>query len=355
MKNAIILSGIAWNATQQRHHNVANWLYKLGYNVFFVEKITSSKFTIKKLLNQVFKQKQNAIKNPENEIKVISSKFLNPEFRKINEKICQEVLKQLPYEVDLVINYLPIETTMYLLEKIKYKKLIYDCVRDFSKWGYYSKNIVNIEKKLIEMSDLILTDSYYLTDKIKTKYQNKKVVQLLPIIEKTQKNISEKSPRKQIKNILYYGSVGAHVDTRILKKLASDGYIINIMGQIDIKLNFQYVNLGYYSNKEKMIKKIMEVADAIIIPYKGNMDGVIPVKLLESIKTLKPIYISSFYDSNKLEKYLYVYKDYDELKKMLNNYTEEKHLEKIRYMKTFLEKDEVNNQYETFKKEVNLL
>lgn len=356
MKNAVILSGIAWDTSLQRHHNIANWLYEMGYNVFFVEKITSSKFSFKKLYQKIkIRKKGVKINNPRNNINVISYKFLNPEFKRYNKRLCDKIINELPENIDLVINYLPIETTLYFLDKLNYKKLIYDCVRDFSNWGGYCRSIIEIEKEIISRSNLIFTDSYYLTNKLQNIYKDKNIVQLLPIFEKFQEEICNEKINNKINSMVYFGQLGNHVDADLLKQLSENNITINIIGDISVDLNFKYNYFGFFSDKRKMIEKIIETSDAIIIPYKGNMDGVIPVKTLESLATLKPVFISSFYDSRVLSDYLYVYDSCDDLKEKILNFNDDEYLQRIKKIKKFLADNTSSKQYEKFKQEVNKL
>ena len=355
MKIAIIMAGIPWNTSLQRHHKVAMWLKKMGYEVYFIEKITSSKFSITKAIKKMFQILRNKnitnINNPTNGINVVSYKFINPEFEFYNKRIIKKITKKIPTKVDLIINYLPIETTEILIDKLKYKHLIYDCVRDFKNWGGYGKNIKNIEIDLSNKSDIILTDSYYITDKMRKKFPEKKIVQLLPTFEQFQKKFSPKHINK-IKRITYFGQLGEHINTKILKKLSDNGYEINIFGDISVKLEFNYNYYGFFSEKKKMFEMIMEKSDAIIIPYKGNMNGVIPAKMFESLATFKPVYVSSFYDSNVLKKYIYVFENYDNLEYMIKNFNYNEFQEKILNIKKLLNKEESFDQERIFMKEI---
>lgn len=337
-KYALILSGIAWNTTIQRHHSISFALSKMGYEVFFVESIPSSKFTFKKLINKINKNK-NKIKSTINidkdGINVINQGFVNPIgglFEIVNSFKIKQLLKNLNFKFDVVINYLPISTTLHIVEKINTDKIIYDCVRDFENWGGYPSNIQQIENKIISLSDFILVDSYYLKYKITNRYSESQVVQILPIVDKEIIPILSKSIlSSEIKNILYFGSIGSHINVEILNKLANDGYKIHIVGEIyqGIKLNKDIIHHGFVSNLLEMSKIIIQNADAIIIPYKGNMDGVIPAKLMQCITTGLPIFINEFYDSNILNEYMYVYKDYEDLKSLIKSYNIDEH-KKIR-------------------------
>ncbi len=259
-------------------------------------------------------------------------KFVNPMnglFWLINKHKSNRLISNIGDEFDLVVNYLPVNTTYYIIDNLKAKKNIYDCVRDFENWGGYPKNINDIEGKIVWKSDIILTDSFYLTNKMKERYPYKEVLQVLPTISKEQEAIiSNSKVKEKIVNILYFGTIGDHVDVEILNMLAEDGYQIHVIGEIysGIKLNGKIIMHGFVNDSNLLAEMIVNYADAVIIPYRGNMNGVIPAKLMQCIATGLPIFISKFYDSVVMKKLLYVYDNYNDLKYLIENYNKENHL-----------------------------
>lgn len=315
-KKALILSGVSWNTTLQRHHKIALWLKNIGYDVYFIESIPSSSFTLKKVFSKVKNKfiKSTSVNNFKT-VKVFNFKFLPPNyiFNHYNSYKVNKMLKKIGNSFDVVINYLPIYTTKTIIDYIVYNKLIYDCVRDFENWGGYPRNIKKYENLLKEKSNIIMTDSFYLTNKHNG-------IQFLPSLSEEQLKIfnSNKKTINKIKKIVYFGQIDTHIDVNVLEAISKE-YELHIIGNSNIALKFEYIDHGFISNKEQLALKLKEF-DAIIIPYKGNMDGVIPAKLMESLASGMPVYISSFYDSEKLSKYCYVYHSIDELMSLLKNY-----------------------------------
>ena len=353
-KRVLILSGIPWNTTIQRHHNIAFLLERLNYDVFFVEKIPSSKFTIKKLVHRIISDHKKNEHSPcinKNNIRIISSQFLNPMkgvFWIVNKYQIKQLIKQVGKNFDVIINYLPVNTTYCVMESINAKITIYDCVRDFENWGGYPCNIQKIESKVISRSDFILVDSYYLNNKIKSRYPASSVIQILPTVSKQLIPILRNCKvSNKIRNILYFGAVGSHIDVDILNKLAEDGYNIHIIGEVyhSVKLSDRIINHGFISNLVELSEMIVEYANAIIIPYKGNMDGVIPAKLMQCIATGLPVYINRFYDSEILKQYLYIYEEYNDLKNMIEQYNLDKHIRIREEMIDFCSQNSEDNQF----------
>ncbi len=362
IKKAVILSGISWNTTLQRHHIFSKYLKKMGYDVYFIESIPSSKFNISKLLYRVkakFKKNKNKISNEKDGIKVINMKFINPHsglFACYNNRKSKKLVKIVGTNVDLVINYLPINTTEFIIEKLSPKKNIYDCVRDFESWGGYSKNVKNIERRIVERSDDVFVDSYYLKEKLFKNYNCRKIKQFLPTVdEKNYEILSQCKLPEKIIRILYFGAVSSHVNIEILNKLSESGFEIHIVGEVDnnIKLNKDIINHGFMSDLNLLAKTIVENADAIIIPYKGNMNGVIPAKLMQSLSSGLPVFISDFYDSRVLSDYVYVFENMENLLSQIRSYSILTHDKISEKMKIFSAKNVKKNQFINFCSAIN--
>lgn len=352
-KKVLILAGIPWETTIQRHHQIASFFYKMGYEVFFVEKIPSSKFSFKKAINRINRKKIIKAEFERNmEINVINPKFINPMngvFFLYNKMKIKKLIKNIGNEFDIVINYLPVNTTYEILKLVNAPIVVYDCVRDFQNWGEYPSNVANIEENIVNKADFILTDSYYLTNKIKKNY-NKNAFQILPMVDKNQIEILNQCKIKnKITNIIYFGAINNHIDCEILNNLAKDGYKVHIIGEIQNSYNFEQnvILHGFTNNLIHLSNLIVKYADAIIIPYKGNMDGVIPAKLMQCFATGLPIYICKFYDSVKLEELLYLYTDYQHLKKLIQNFDINMH---SIVSKKMLQFSKINSEELQFKK-----
>lgn len=352
MKKALILSGIYWNDSLQRHQQFATYLSKLGYEVYFIEHIISSKFSLKKVLKKLYitNNKKFTTNFVPEKINIIDMKFLNPEegiFKVINIYKINKMLKFIGNEFDIVINYLPINTTRWILEKIHTKKLIYDCVRNFENWPGYRENILEEEKLLIKKSNIIFTDSYFLTEKFKN--YKKEIFQFLPIANNAwNKGCSRVKEIKEIKNIGYFGSIGNHLDIEIFKFLIEKGYKLHIWGNLEENMNIDYIYHGNFNNLTKLSEDILKNIDAFILPYPKTIDGVIPAKILQCLRTFLPVFIGEFYDSKKLKEYLYIYRDKNELLKEITNFNNNEFLLKKNKIRKFIEDKNEINQFNIF-------
>ncbi len=358
MKKALILSGIYWNDPLQRHQQFAVYLQKNGYRVYFIEHIVSAAFSIKKLMSVLGKVSRDSTKSKNrthSDINVLNMGFVPPGcriFDFINKRKVNKLVGMVGKEFDLIINYLPISTTRLMIGQITYKKLIYDCVRNFEGWGGYPSDISMEENQLVTRCNKVFTDSYYLTDKMRGKTK-KPVVQFLPIAsESWRRGCSFEKEIERIQNIAYFGTVDRHIDTTVFKALTEKGYKLHIWGKFSAKMDFPYTYHGYLDDLEKLANAIKQVADAIVLPYQGTMDGVIPAKMMQCLQTRLPVYISRFYDSEQLEKYVYLYNSIEQICEQIAGYNLINHKEKVKRIGDFMKDLDDECQYKRFCQEI---
>lgn len=354
---ALILSGIYWDDPWQRHQQIAKYLAKCGYSVVFVEHIVSSKFSIEKLVKKIERRDQRR-ECQRNEritgIEVFHSYFINPDSvltDLINKVEIKRILNTVGRQFDLVINYLPISTTLDIVNKITYKKLVYDCVRNFEVWPGYSNKVKKNELKLIRKSDSIFTDSYYLTNKMISIKGSKFVYQFLPSVNGEWENGIKKKKIQKIQNLAYFGSVDAgHIDLNVFQKLNEIGYNVHVWGVASENITKICTYHGYKSNLKELVRDIYNYTDAIILTYKGDLEGVIPSKMFQCLSLGIPVYISEFYDSIRLKNALFVYKDVFDLIDKIESFSDQEYSEKRINGLSLVEKAREYNQYAEFKK-----
>ncbi len=325
MKNALVISGISWSDTYQRHHVVTEYLLDNGYSVDFLEGVKSSKLSFQKL-KSVISRKLSPAKYSKNtrysssNLNIISTfNFPSDNYitNLINSLSSYSLLKRLKKEYELVIVYVPSFFVMDLLSRVSHNKLLYDCVRNFEQWAGIHESIVDHELELLDKSDLILTDSYYLTDKWK-KYNP---FQVLPTVEKkficSEEGIS--STGNEIRKLGFFGTLSEHFDISTISAVLDAGYTLHFWGVNEINYDHKnFVNHGFEKNITALMKSISCNCDAIVIPYKGCMDGVIPAKMMQCMALGIPVFCSYFYDSNVLSDRINVFQTSKELLEYLN-------------------------------------
>lgn len=326
-KKALIFSGINWNSTKQRHHDMADILVSINYDVTFVQGVKSSDFSLSSIfrLLRAFVKDKSHIKNEiPNNINVING-FSIPNSGILTSLISYfswyRISGKIGFDYDLIIVYIPSSGVVNYIKKSKNTNcvIVYDCVRNFHEWSGISKDVILSESNLVSISDFVFCDSFYLHDFINDKY-NIKCTHLLPF---SNVNIQPISTVNEIKKIGYFGTISEHIDLSVFKLLSDNGFFIEFWGidesNVLDELDVNYKNNGYFSDLELLLYDIRSKCDALIIPYSGNMDGVFPAKLMHSLKIGLPVFTSSFYDSKILSDILFLYETKKELIAMLTN------------------------------------
>jgi len=360
-KRALVISGIAWDATYQRHQLNANILAELGYQVDFLQSCKTSRigfsrifyFLLLKFMKAFGYNKSCAMHNFKNSnVKVISSSLLPPG-GKLNY-LCNRFIfrfllsHKLHKKYDLIFYYVPIDIVDFL-ERNEETLVIYDCVRAFSQWGGYHECLYKNEKKLVSYADHILCDSFYLKDIHLPSIANpNKVVQLIPPVEVKRNDFIVEHER--INKIGYFGSISDHIDLEVFFLLIEKGYEIYYWGGDESHLPVEVRRMGYEADQNVLLQQIVDTCDALIIPYKGKMNGVYPAKLSISLSSGLPVYCSSFYDSDKLLDIIYVYSSKNELLTMLSDFCPASHRTKQIATEDFLNRLDITSYTRVLKR-----
>lgn len=323
MKVAII-SGVRWEHTFQRQQKTAIALNDLGVKVDFITgiklripNINEFYFRIKSILGN---KNKNKINYNDNNINRIKFKLLPPTnifFDFLNKLLIKYKYNSLS-QYDVVLTYLPHPSLKYLNKEVF---IIYDCVRDFSEWGGYPKRVLDYELSLLKNSNIVLFDSYWLGKKINSIRKNRLSYQILPTYPRIiDELVFNAKTTQKISSLCYYGSINNKIDSKLLNEL-SNKFNITLIGPIsdNIVLSDKINCVGAISEQRKLFEEILKY-DALIIPYLGNMNGVIPAKTTELLNLNRPTFISKFYDSDILSENWYVYENYLDLIEKIQSY-----------------------------------
>lgn len=353
---ALIISGIFWGDTLQRHQNIAMILAEQGYDIDFISGVKSSGITFRKCISML--KNQLSSKRNTQTISNYKPKELNeinafnlPYTGFLTNRALNQITSELADYYDVVICYIPAPLSLKIIAAVNYNTLVYDCVRNFSQWPGVAPSVICLEKKLINMANQVWVDSFYLLNSLSQKHNQ--VTQILPTINK-EVQVTRKRKNK-IQKLAFFGSVSFHFDTAILTILEQLGIELYIWGKDELQISEQYNYVhyqGYEANETRLLNSILSNTDGIIIPYKGCMDGVIPAKIMQSLSTYLPVFISSFYDSRELTDYLYCYKNQEDLKEQLINFSSTEHDKKNENIKAFVQ---INTQDALKNKVSNLL
>lgn len=309
---------VDWNWIKQRPHFIAERL--------------NQHFDLTVLYKYKYRRK-NLQKRTNKEVKLIPA-FLFPKieyierYKFINDFLYCCIVKLIISILKPRWVYFTYPLSMNCIPKNYKGKIIYDCMDDyieFIKDSKYKKRFEDMERRIIERSDLVFATSSHLKDVISQRYEVDKKIDIIrnafdgSIIETFEaKNTTEKSLK-----IAYIGSISSWLDIELMKKSLADFEDVSyyLYGPVyDVAIpeleRIQYCGVVEHSKLYETIKD----ADALIMPFKVNdiIESVDPVKIYEYINFNKNI-ISVFYNEiSRYEDFCYFYRTYEEYIQILN-------------------------------------
>lgn len=336
--NVIVISNIDWGFLKQRHHYFVDAFLELKdiNKVIYVESTGKRLPTVKdipriydRLKSKVIK-KNNSSKNINSKFQVFSPLALpstHKYFKIINKiifsKLISKELKKLCNEDEkvLFLIYLPNQTTIDIIESFDSKKVIYDCVTNYSSLESISPGISGTENILILESDKVIVDCIYLFDKHSAKRNDIEMIE--PIVDYNLFSVcQEKDPPVQIQKLVYYGLISDKIDFQIVDELLNKGISLKFIGpkRDNITLDSRINYIGEVEHDH--LPKHLNDSDAIIIPYLNNdfMQGVIPAKIFECMATGFPVIVPDLYNFKLYKDFLYLYKSKEELINLINSF-----------------------------------
>ena len=331
----VIISSIDWDFLWQRHQTFASGLAQRGARVFFIENTGFRNIKLSDL-NRILLRVKNILLgvtpkriNPISKNIEIISPLVLPPVGSLNVLLNRHFF--VPYLIKkikkrnlkknlVIITYLPTITSIEIIKRLEPALVIYDCVANFESHPDVPKNYKSIERELLRLSDLILTDSDFLYEKIKRMHSRVEQIHHgvdFNLFRKADNEIIDK------KKICYFGAISQHIDWKIIKNIAEAGYKVFLYGANLIQqssANNIFIE-GPFS-QEILIDKIKDCA-AIILPYKTDtnwMKGVIPAKIYECLATGMPILSTPLENySDKIKKVIYLCNTPEEFIKTLEN------------------------------------
>ncbi|AEB12560.1 hypothetical protein Marky_1828 [Marinithermus hydrothermalis DSM 14884] len=340
----VIISSVPWHFTWQRHHDIAKGLSERGYEIIFVDPMPKRLPRLsewKRVLGRVLgKSNLGGVFTQEvpDGIRVISPKVL-PELkgkiwywlRWFNSMLfipkLARLIRSYAKEPVIVINYLPIRSSLALQRMLRPTFSIYDCVLDWDKI-LSARNSLVIEHELIGTVDLALADSPYLYEKIKAMAPSeKKVERLLPGVHFDDfsdiRNFSCNRKEEGRIRACYFGAIGPHLDINLLN-LVADHYELYLIGPIENRLpsslksnpNVKIIPPVAY----KDLIDVLKAVDVLLLPYNPNFPGAhatIPAKTFQCLATGKPTVVFGLEALREFDDVFYIANNHEEFIQMI--------------------------------------
>ncbi|TBR19316.1 glycosyltransferase family 1 protein, partial [bacterium] len=312
-ENIICISSIDWDFLLQRHQIFMSEFARQGNKVIYIENLNPSMrlnwnilLKIIKRLARILVKIKNIKRDPN--ITVITPLIIPLKNRLadfINKKILIKLLagniRSKGIKNPVVWTYLATSTSLELIDELKPKTLIYDCVFDALIHPNSPKDIAASEKKLIRSADIIFTDNHYLYNKCKG--INPKTYIINPGVDfdlfaadkaiKNQKFLS--GAKKPI--ICFFGGIDEiRIDLELVRYIAENkpDWSIVLFGPV-IKTSIKRLKLpniifkGTVRHEE--LAGYLRETDVLILPYKiiPFSRSIFPAKIFECFATGKPI------------------------------------------------------------------
>ncbi|MGB6853608.1 MAG: hypothetical protein WBG49_13570, partial [Thermoanaerobaculia bacterium] len=299
----VVISSVHWHFNWQRHHDIASRLAARGYEVVFVEPLPKrwpGLGEARRVLGRLSGRSTISGGGRQREAAGVDlvSPLLLPDVgragRWINQTLFVPVLaRRLKRRVVnrplIVIDYLPISSSVALLRNLEPDLAVYDCVWDWSSDPHSSPGTIR-EEELLANVDLVLADSPYLFEKMKKAHP--RVQRILPAVDLSLYGPLDSSARAGGDSPLcgYFGQLGANIDLDVMR-LLSQRFRLRLIGPVEAPLD------GFGSHTEVLgsvprerLPELLRDIDVLVLPYKreGHTRGVIPAKSFECLATGKP-------------------------------------------------------------------
>lgn len=221
------------------------------------------------------------------------------------------------------------------LECFQGKTVIYDCMDDFLSFYPFSPRLDRLkalEASLVAQSNLIITSSSYLQNKMTSSYRkhigNTPIVinngisptlinSIRPGLNINVLYVQTKKSGQNATNIMYIGTIGEWIDFELILGILHQVPNVNftMVGPIDTKVpsHPRLIFMGMVEHQK--LSEVAATADAFIMPFKLTelIRSVDPVKIYEYIYFHKPIFAINYGEMQKFLPFVHLYSSEAEL------------------------------------------
>lgn len=309
MKNILIYLNIPWNFIKQRpqfmaeklsrHFNILVYYNKPYKNTYLVEGKKNSDMQL--IAKPKIPRKHTILKKLDNGLQQIYLKRYLKEYEYI------WVMHPNEYEI--------------LKEHLVDKKLIYDCMDDYSQFPHLSDQakmeLKSLEEQLVQRADYIFYTSQTLREKHKRRYGVKKLTYVINnALEPVTKMREDDAIRNYMnsikqKKLVYIGAIAPWFDIALIKKTLEANQEISIVLFGPLEIELPQIERLYHFGKipHEGIYTAMKYADALMMPFCMNelILAVDPIKVYEYIYSGKQVIVPDYPEMDKFKEFVQVY------------------------------------------------
>jgi len=306
----VLLSGIRWDFLWQRHQILATLFARAGYPTVFVETTGLADprlldpATLRKVLARVsgaFRsgKGRSGDEEPVPGLEVYGPLVLPPTrapFRLLNRRlfvprVARDLARLTGGERPVVIAYPPTSTTLDLVDALRPRLLLYDCVLNYEHFPGTPRDIAQTERELLQRADLVTVDSGFLAEKHRRVRPD--MLQVPPGVDwEPFARARTGVLRREAKTLCFFGTMDERrFDYDLVAALAGAGYRMLLLGPLS-RLAFATVPGVEYRGEvpHRELPRHLAEADALVIPYRitAFSKGTFPAKIFECLATGKP-------------------------------------------------------------------
>lgn len=318
---------VDWNWIKQRPHFIYEGLTRHNsVDLFFVKKLNING-------RDDIRNSRNNYSN--SQVRTLYKLPLSGRFRwlrQLERLINREAIDRLD-EYDLIWITSPLLLDFIPIERLKKKKIIYDCMDDFL--GFYPgrkqvDRLKELEINLIKQTNLLFASSQFLKIKLEKTYGSYLTSPPIVInngiksdlLESLSSNYWRKENLRAQINIVYIGTIGEWIDfdliLAVLDKIPR--VVITMIGPVDTKTP-THERLKFEGTiVHEQLPDFARRADAFIVPFKISdlIRAVDPVKVYEYICFQRPIFAIEYEEMKKFLPFIRMYSNTEELVEQIN-------------------------------------
>lgn len=320
MKNILMYLNIPWGFIKQRPQFMAEKLSQY-FDVFvYYNKPYKQTYLVQ---TDATEEQVNLIERPKVPRK---TKFL----KQIDNVIQRLFLKRYIKRCDTVWIMHPDQYEI-LKTKIKNKRVVYDCMDDYSQFPHLAEReqyyLRNVEEELVKRADYTFYTSKTLQQRHKIRYKSIQKSYVINNGFEPIENIVEDSKVRGFlegingKKLIYIGAIAQWFDLELIQEVLNNNPDIHIVlfGPTDIELpNLERLHC-FGKIPHSSIYTAMKYADVLMMPFKINslIEAVDPIKVYEYIYSTKPILVPDYEEMKKFKDYVTIYRNAEDFNQQL--------------------------------------
>lgn len=300
---ALFISNIRWNFAWQRHQTLAS-LFARDYDVIFCE-VPGTRRPSFHDIGRLWQAVRGSSVGPATVepipscVRVVRPPVLPASyslFCRLNASRLDRWLRddvQLRDGVDLIVNYSAARTALQMIDRVRYRKLVYDCTDDWLAVRGIPSFMRMDEQRLLQRADLTLVSSRILFER---KHALARRCERLPHGAMVERFLVSARPKCGLRNLvlLYYGHLHRqHLDFELIEDIARrrPQWHVRLVGPVKTSYAFS-ANVAIVGQlPHEALREEVSKADVLLLPYAINRytEAVMPAKTYECLATGRPI------------------------------------------------------------------